>query len=195
MRRGKAVGAEAAGGYVKRKIGHEMLYNLYMLQGSLVQNAGKPKGNAQSRANFGGSAGKFTLISINIEITLASAGYFAISRIMKHSTVHNLDIEVAASTFAALGSEQRLMVLRCLVRAGPEGLRIGELGERSGVTGSTLTHHMKILAQAGLVTQARHGRSIICAAVAYDELQNLSEFLLRECCADSDHPHEGHEHG
>jgi len=113
---------------------------------------------------------------------------------MKQSAIPDLELEVAASTFAALGSEQRLMVLKCLVRAGPEGLRIGELGARSGVSGSTLTHHMKILAQAGLVTQARQGRNIICAAVAYDKLQTLSEFLLRECCADSEHPHKGHEH-
>lgn len=104
-----------------------------------------------------------------------------------------LPLELAASTFAALGSEQRLHVLRVLVRAGPDGLRIGELGARSGVTGSTLTHHMKILAQAGLVTQVREGRSIICAAVAYDELRALSRFLLRECCADC--PNGGHDHG
>ena len=44
---------------------------------------------------------------------------------------------------------------------------------------------MKILAQAGLVTQKRQGRQIICAAIAYDELRGLSEFLLRECCADA----------
>ena len=101
----------------------------------------------------------------------------------------------AASTFAALGSEQRLAVLNTLVRAGPEGLSIGELGERSGVTGSTLTHHMKILAQAGLVTQAKQGRSIICVAAAHDELQALSDYLLKECCADrvtghKDNPHD-----
>lgn len=95
-----------------------------------------------------------------------------------------LSLAHAASTFAALGSEQRLQVLRTLVRAGPQGLSIGTLGERAGVTGSTLTHHMKILAAAGLVTQARQGRSIICAAVAYDELTALSDFILRECCAD-----------
>ena len=89
-----------------------------------------------------------------------------------------------ASTFAALGSEQRLTVLRTLVRAGEAGLSIGELGHRSGVTGSTLTHHMKILSQAGLVRQEKRGRSIICAAVAYDEVRSLSEFLLSECCAD-----------
>ncbi|MEL7253468.1 MAG: metalloregulator ArsR/SmtB family transcription factor [Pseudomonadota bacterium] len=110
---------------------------------------------------------------------------------MKQTAIPDIDLVMAASTFAALGSEQRLEVLRVLVRAGVEGLSIGQLGERSGVTGSTLTHHMKILTQAGLVRQEKHGRSIICAAVAYDELRTLSEFLLKECCADSD---EGHHH-
>lgn len=114
---------------------------------------------------------------------------------MKQEPIPNLDLAVAASTFAALGSEQRLAVLRCLVRAGPDGLSIGQLGERTGVTGSTLTHHMKILTQAGLVTQERQGRSIICAAVAYEELKTLSEFLLRECCADSPNPCTDHDHG
>ncbi len=96
----------------------------------------------------------------------------------------DIGLEIAASTFAALGSEQRLNVLRTLVRAGPEGLSIGMLGDRTGVAGSTLTHHLKILAQAGLVKQTRSVRSIICAAVAYDEVRALSEFLLKECCAD-----------
>ncbi|MEM6825722.1 MAG: metalloregulator ArsR/SmtB family transcription factor [Pseudomonadota bacterium] len=93
------------------------------------------------------------------------------------------DVE-AASTFAALGSEQRLAVLRALVRAGPDGLTIGVLGERSGVTGSTLTHHMRILSQAGLVNQARQGRKIICVGAAYERVRGLSDFLLSECCAD-----------
>ncbi len=114
---------------------------------------------------------------------------------MKQTAIPDLDLALAASTFAALGSEQRLAVLRALVRAGPDGLSIGALGARTGVTGSTLTHHMKILAQAGLVAQKRQGRNIICAAVAYGELKSISEFLLRECCADSDHPHEEHKHG
>ncbi|MBY5986693.1 ArsR/SmtB family transcription factor [Roseovarius atlanticus] len=114
---------------------------------------------------------------------------------MKQTSIPELDLALAASTFAALGSEQRLAVLRTLVRAGPEGLRIGELGARAGVTGSTLTHHMKILSQAGLVRQEKQGRSILCAAVAYDELRTLADFLLRECCADSNCPHEDHYHG
>ncbi|WP_299553740.1 helix-turn-helix transcriptional regulator [uncultured Tateyamaria sp.] len=112
---------------------------------------------------------------------------------MKMESSHPLDLTRAAAAFAALGSEQRLSVLRILVRAGPDGLSIGMLGDRSGVTGSTLTHHVKILASAGLVTQARQGRSIICAAVAFDEVQDLSNFLLTECCADT--PHSDHDHG
>lgn len=105
----------------------------------------------------------------------------------------DLTIARAASAFAALGSEQRLEVLSCLVRAGPDGLSIGELGTRSGITGSTLSHHVKILTGAGLVAQQRKGRSIICAAVAYAELEHLSTFLLRECCADcpeTEHTHD-----
>ena len=112
---------------------------------------------------------------------------------MKHTTNPTLSIEQAASTFAALGSEQRLEVLRTLVRAGPKGLTIGELGQRSGVTGSTLTHHMRILAQAGLVEQTKQGRSIICVAVAYEDLQELMNFVLAECCADAEN--EDHNNG
>ncbi len=113
---------------------------------------------------------------------------------MEHFTTPNLSLEVAASTFAALGSEQRLSVLRSLVRAGNDGLSIGDLGKRTGVTGSTLTHHMKIRAQAGLVTQEKQGRSIICAAVAYDAVRDLSTFLLKECCADELHGCKDHIH-
>ena len=104
---------------------------------------------------------------------------------MKMNRPSSLELSEAASTFAALGSEQRLHVLRTLVRAGPDGLSIGMLGERSGVTGSTLTHHMKLLSAAGLVDQVKDGRRIICIAAAFERMQVVSEFLLKECCADS----------
>ena len=114
---------------------------------------------------------------------------------MKMNDTQIPDLIQAAKTFAALGSEQRLMVLNALVRAGPGGLTIGALGEKTGVTGSTLTHHIKILTQAGLVQQEKQGRSIICAAVSYAELRHLSEFLLRECCADAPENKKEHDHG
>jgi DNA-binding transcriptional ArsR family regulator len=114
---------------------------------------------------------------------------------MKNDSLPIPTLTLAAASFAALGSEQRLSVLRTLVRAGYEGLSIGDLGERTGVTGSTLTHHLKLLAAAGLVKQERQGRSTICAAVAYDEVQALANFLVTECCADAQNPCEDQDHG
>ncbi len=95
--------------------------------------------------------------------------------------------EAAAAAFAALGSEARLSVLRTLVRAGPAGIPIGTLAERSGITGSTLTFHVKILAQAGLVLRVRDGRHILCAAEK-DALRRLGDFLLAGCCDDAGTP-------
>lgn len=74
-------------------------------------------------------------------------------------------------------------------------MSIGALGARTGVTGSTLTHHLKLLTAAGLVRQTRQGRSTICAAVAYQEVAALSEFLLTECCADANAACTENDHG
>lgn len=89
----------------------------------------------------------------------------------------------AATAFAALGSEHRLAILRRLVRAGPTGLPIGDLGAAVGVTGSVLTHHLRQLVSAGLVQQQRDGRRILCR-VDHGAVAALSGFLVAECCAD-----------
>ncbi|RMF34582.1 MAG: transcriptional regulator [Alphaproteobacteria bacterium] len=104
---------------------------------------------------------------------------------MKHETPSPVaGLEEAAQAFAALGSEQRLLVLRTLVRAGPEGLAAGALARRTGIAASTLTHHLRFLTQAGLVTQERRGRSVICAAAEFATVERLAGFLIEECCAD-----------
>lgn len=109
--------------------------------------------------------------------------------------IADLEIEDAAQAFAALGSEQRLSVLRALVRAGPDGLRVGELKDRTGLAASTLSHHLRFLTQAGLVEQDKRGREIICVGAAYETVEALSAFLIRECCADAPecHRHARHE--
>jgi DNA-binding transcriptional ArsR family regulator len=105
----------------------------------------------------------------------------------------HISLEDAAQAFAALGSEQRLGVLQTLVRAGTEGLSMGELGKRTGVPGSTLNHHLRFLVHAGLVEQKKEGRSIICSSVAYDMTTALSNFILENCCADAGGTE--HDHG
>ena len=89
----------------------------------------------------------------------------------------------AAEAFAALGSELRLSILRALVRAGIAGMAVGALQQRLAIAGSTLSHHLKALIQAGVLEQTRDGRTLICRA-RYDRIQGLAAFLVSECCAD-----------
>lgn len=111
---------------------------------------------------------------------------------MEIFTDTTLSLVEAASAYAALGSEQRLSLLRTLTRAGDQGMSIGALGEATGLSGANLTHHLKILAQAGLIKQTRQGRSIICAMADYGTFKRLNDFLMAECCADlkGDHHHD-----
>lgn len=91
-------------------------------------------------------------------------------------------LEEAAQGFAAAGSEPRLTVLLALVKAGGGGLSVGEIQERVGIPASTLAHHLKFLAAAGLVEQEKQGRTILNRA-AYDRIQALGSFLTHECCS------------
>lgn len=95
-----------------------------------------------------------------------------------------MQIEEAAQGFAAMGSEARLDVLNCLVRAGEAGLTIGTIQERTGIAPSTLAHHLKFLSGAGLVSQEKQGRSTINRA-EFDRLRVLASYILNECCADT----------
>jgi DNA-binding transcriptional ArsR family regulator len=90
----------------------------------------------------------------------------------------------AAQGFAAIGSEPRLEVLLALVRAGPNGLNVGDIQKRLDMPASTLTHHLRFLAAAGLIEQTKSGRIIKNHAV-FGRIEELASYLLRECCADA----------
>lgn len=96
---------------------------------------------------------------------------------------NELQPEEAAQGFAAMGSEARLQVLQTLVKAGAKGLSVGDIQARSAMPASTLAHHLRFLASAGLIEQEKDGRSVISRA-AYDHLQALASYILKECCAD-----------
>jgi DNA-binding transcriptional ArsR family regulator len=96
----------------------------------------------------------------------------------------DLGIEEAAQGFAAVGSEHRLEVLLALVRAGPGGLTVGDIQKRLDMPASTLAHHLRFLAAAGLMEQEKSGRAIVNRA-AFGRIEALAGYLLRECCADS----------
>jgi len=90
--------------------------------------------------------------------------------------------ELAAKRLAELGNVTRLAIFRLLVQAGHGGLPVGDIQKTLMVPGSTLSHHISRLVSADLVRQRRDGRVLHCTA-RLDELQELVEFLLAECCS------------
>lgn len=95
-----------------------------------------------------------------------------------------MNLETAADQLEALGNPTRLRVYRILVRAGREGLPVGRLQSRLAIAASTLSHHLKRLIEAGLVTQERQATTLICRA-HYPAMNALIAFLADECCADA----------
>lgn len=95
-----------------------------------------------------------------------------------------MDNVSAAQGFSAMGSESRLEVLRCLVKAGEDGLLVGEIQSRTAIPASTLAHHLKFLASAGLIISEKNGRTITNRA-AFSHLESLAAFILEECCTAS----------
>jgi len=95
-----------------------------------------------------------------------------------------MDIDSAAARLAALGNPTRLRVFRHLVRAGDDGLSMGQLQARLGIPGSTLSHHCRALLLVDLVQQERAGTSLICRT-NYTVMRGLLDELAAECCADA----------
>lgn len=81
----------------------------------------------------------------------------------------------------ALAQPIRLRVFRALVVAGPEGLTPGALTEALEVAATSLSFHLKELANAGLVSQERQGRHLIYRA-AFGEMNALLAYLTENCC-------------
>ena len=87
----------------------------------------------------------------------------------------------ALSILAALGHPTRLDAFRLLVKHEPDGLSTGQLVEASGLTQSTFSTHLAVLAKAGLVISEKRGRQIIQRA-DIDALRGLMLFLAKDCC-------------
>lgn len=90
----------------------------------------------------------------------------------------------AIEALGALAHDGRLNIFRALVRAGPQGLAAGRLGEAVGMAASTLSNNLNILTRAGLTTAVRDGRSIIYAA-DYGRMGALLAYLMEDCCQGS----------
>lgn len=86
-----------------------------------------------------------------------------------------------ADVLAALGHEVRLSLFRLLVKAGEDGLNVGDLKAHMRLPASTLAYHLSTLVAVGLVVQERRGREVVSRA-DYDTMNRAIRFLTDQCC-------------
>ena len=93
-----------------------------------------------------------------------------------------MEIEIIAKALKELGHSTRLSIFKQLVKAGSQGVAVGVIQEELNIPGSTLSHHISSLANAGLIKQRREGRLLYCV-VEYARFHEVIDFLQHECCA------------
>lgn len=89
-------------------------------------------------------------------------------------------MQAIIKAFGALAQEHRLAAYRLLVQAGESGLPAGDIARELGIAASSLSFHLSQLANAGLVTQRRCGRSVIYAP-DYHAMAGLIGYLTENC--------------
>jgi len=98
-----------------------------------------------------------------------------------------MEEEAVVRSLAALAHPVRLRVFRALVVAGPQGLTPGVMQEGLAIPATTLSFHLKELANAGLASQERASRNLVYRA-AFDRMNGLVGFLTENCCAGAEQP-------
>jgi DNA-binding transcriptional ArsR family regulator len=92
-----------------------------------------------------------------------------------------MDVARYADMMAAMGAEPRLRIMRLLLSAHPDGLVVGEIQAETGISGSTLSHHLDKLKNEDLVDVRREGTFLRYRANTAS-LEELLTFLYAECC-------------
>ena len=92
-----------------------------------------------------------------------------------------MDKKDALAALSALGQDTRLEVFRLLVRAGSNGVPAGEVATRLGAVQNTMSAHLKVLDNAGLVQAERDGRTIRYVA-DMTGFRDLLAYLMEDCC-------------
>lgn len=90
-------------------------------------------------------------------------------------------LERHAEELSALGHPVRLRVLRFVVQAGEDGASAGDIQAEVDLPASTLSHHLRRLVEAGLMSTRNEG-SFHYYAASYPALRALTDYLWEDCC-------------
>jgi len=95
----------------------------------------------------------------------------------------------AVSVLAALGHQVRLNLWRLLLPHGEAGLAAGIIASRMSILPSSLSFHLRLMTQAGILVQRRSSRHIMYAVnvEVVTGLADMFSALAPACADDSEH--------
>ncbi len=95
------------------------------------------------------------------------------------------NLALQADRMAALGNEARLSIIKLLLAELPGELAAGEIGRRTDIPNSTLSHHLDRLRKEGLV-RSRKEKQWVWYSADVETLTDLVNFLYHDCCGGRD---------
>lgn len=105
------------------------------------------------------------------------------------------DFRSCRPVLTALGDENRLhMLYRMMIAAEPRGIRVGEIVRRSDLSRPAVSHHLKILKDAGIISVRREGtRNYYYLDPDMEAFKELISVLQRSVDYTADLPYRGEE--
>ena len=105
------------------------------------------------------------------------------------------DFRNCRPVLTALGDENRLhMLYRMMIAAEPRGIRVGEIVRRSDLSRPAVSHHLKILKDAGIIGVRREGtRNYYYLDPDMEAFKGLISVLQRSVDYAADLPYRGEE--
>ena len=87
----------------------------------------------------------------------------------------------AVSILSALAQETRFAVFRLLMKCGTNEMAAGAIAKELGIADNSLSSHLNILSNAGLITARRDGRFLFYS-VSIDLTKEFIGYLVNDCC-------------
>lgn len=87
------------------------------------------------------------------------------------------------NAFTAIGDETRQLILLVLLESDLSGVRVGEIAEKAHLTRPSVSHHLQILKEAGLVAMRQEGTKnfyyLSVDETQWKEVANLVDLIYK----------------
>ena len=87
----------------------------------------------------------------------------------------------AVKILSALAQSTRFSVFRLLIKKGKVGMSAGAIAEELGVAQNTMSSHLNVLTNAGVIGFTREGRTLTYT-IEFENTKNFMDYLVTDCC-------------